>query len=151
MTAFAYPETGALYETISVAGGQSFRHGGMQDVDETALMQRIKAGDPDARQKLITGNLRHVLHSNRRYARSGAGIFDLLKAGDQGLAHALDNFETKGDGSFPAYAATCIRRHIEHVLDLAPADGKKSDHARHPGKLNQYQAAAHSTPDSCQN
>jgi hypothetical protein len=151
MTAFAYPETGALYETIFVAGGQPFHHGGMQDANEMALMQRIKAGDPDARQKLITGNLRHVLHSNRRYARSGAGIFDLLKAGDLGLAHALDNFETKGDGSFPAYAATCIRQHIEHALNLAPADGKKPGHARHPVKSGRHQAATHSTPDSCQN
>ncbi|HZW25647.1 MAG TPA: sigma factor [Gallionella sp.] len=149
MTIFAYPETGALYETISVSGGQPFRHG--QDADGMALMQRIKAGDPDARQKLIIGNLRHVLHSNRRYARSGAGIFDLLKAGDRGLAHALDSFETKGDGSFPAYAATCIRQQIERALDLAPADGKKPGHARHLGRASQHQAAAHSTSDSCQN
>lgn len=151
MTAFVYPDTGALYETISVADGQPFRHGGMQDADEMALMQRIKAGDPDARQKLITGNLRHVLHSNRRYARSGAGIFDLLKAGDRGLVHALDSFETKGEGSLPAYAAMCVRQHIERVLDLVPAEGKKPGHARHLGRSSRHQAAMHSTPDSCPN
>lgn len=124
MTAFAYPERGALYETVSIAGRDRFRHGSqalpLDDAHDLTLMQRIKQGDFDARQKLITRNLRHVLHSNKRYARNGAGLFDLLKAGNRGLAHALENFEPESDGLFSEYAASCIRQHIETTLNLVP-------------------------------
>lgn len=139
MTAFAYPETGAA----------------ANDSHEQALMQRIKAGDSDARQKLVTGNLRHVLHNNKRYAHNGARIFDLLKAGNQGLVHALDNFEAEGDESFSAYAASCIRRHIEHALNLdqRPEERDTRNSARHLGRSSQHQAAMHLTAqaDSCPN
>lgn len=114
MTAFTDPETGALSETVSMAGdGYPFRH------DSQELIQRLKAGDYDARQKLITGSLRQVLHSHNGYAHSRVGIFDLLKAGNRGLAHALESFKAECDGRFSAYAASCIRRHIEHMLNLA--------------------------------
>lgn len=136
MTAFAYPETGALYETISIAGG--LRHGNqviqpLDDACELALMNRVKAGDFDARQQLITVNLLHVLHSNRRYALSGAGIFDLLKAGNRGLVHALENFEPGSDGRFSVYAASCIRQHIERALNPLhrPAPPKSLSPASH--------------------
>ncbi|HXU93843.1 MAG TPA: sigma factor [Gallionella sp.] len=124
MTAFAYLERGALYETISIAGRDRFRHDSqalpLDGAQDPALMQRIKQGDFDARQKLITGNLRHVLHNNRRYARNGAGLFDLLKAGNRGLAHALENFDPESDGPFSEYAALCIRQHIETTLNPVP-------------------------------
>lgn len=113
----------ALCATIGVehhvtipAGMITFRHGnriGRCDIEELALMHRIRSGDFDAKQKLVTANLRLVLHSNRRYANSGAGIFDLLKAGNRGLAHALDTFEPESDGSFAEHAALCIRQYIE--------------------------------------
>ncbi len=140
MTAFAYPETGALYETISLAGGHPFRHDSrtmpLDDAHELALMKRIKAGDFDARQKLITNNLRLVLHSNRRYAHSGAGIFDLLKAGNRGLVHALESFEPEGDGCFSVYAASCIRQHIELALNPLhrPAAHKNFPTPERPGR-----------------
>lgn len=135
MTASAYPETIASAD----------------DSHEQALMQRIKAGDADAKQKLITGNLRHVLHSNKRYARNGARIFDLLKAGNRGLAHALDNFETEGDGIFSAYAATCIRRHIECALNLNQRPQQRNTPARHCSE--RHPAARHIAAqlDSCPN
>ncbi|BBI99459.1 hypothetical protein FGKAn22_11520 [Ferrigenium kumadai] len=133
MTAFAYPETSALYETISHSAVQLFRHGSqampLDDAHDLALMQRIKQGDFDARQKLITGNLRQVLHSNKRYTRSGTGIFDLLKAGNRGLVHALENFEPESDGRFSAYAALCIRQHIERTLIPGHQTASPAPHA----------------------
>lgn len=135
MTASVYPETIASAD----------------DSHERALMLRIKAGDTDAKQKLITGNLRHVLHSNKRYAGNGARIFDLLKAGNLGLAHALDNFETEGDGIFSAYAATCIRRHIECALNLDQRPQQRSTPARHCGERQQAARRIAAQQDSCPN
>lgn len=124
MTGFACPETEALRTTLlSMAGehpvpGEMPARGGKQAAlcKEPTLIQRIRSGDFDARQKLITTNLRAVLENNRRYARNGVGIFDLLKAGNLGLAHALDTHPAEAPGSFPEYAAACIRRHVELAL-----------------------------------
>lgn len=95
-------------------------------------MNLIRAGDFDTRQNLVTRNLRVVLRRNRRYANMGIRIFDLLKAGNRGLEHALENFEQEGGGCFSTYAASCIRQNIEHIIlhrDVhgVPRHGK-SDH-----------------------
>lgn len=132
MTAFAYP-------TIISS---------TDDSHEQSLMLRIRAGDSDAKLKLITGALRHVLHSNKRYARNGARIFDLLKAGNHGLAHALDSFEAEGDDSFSAYAATCIRRHIECALNLDQRPQQRNTPAQGCGERPAHIAAQ---PVSCPN
>lgn len=120
MTISAYP-TSATHEIIPVPCGYSFRQEGQlvepaNDAHDLALLHRIKAGDGDTRRQLVTGNLLHVLRSSKRYARSGAGIFDLLKAGDKGLAHALEHFKPDCESRFSAYAASCIRQHIERAL-----------------------------------
>lgn len=120
MTASAYPGTCA---TQKITDEPPLHHDSPttqppNDAHELALMQRIKAGDFEARQQLVACNLLHVLRSHKHYAHNGTKIFDLLKAGDKGLVHALDNFEPKSLGQFSVYAATCIRQHIE--LALAP-------------------------------
>jgi DNA-directed RNA polymerase sigma subunit (sigma70/sigma32) len=104
------------------AGHGRSRHDHQPDDDhELELLQRARTGDPDTGQQLITSTLLHVLRSNRHYARNGTRIFDLLDAGRQGLAHALENFEPENKESFSSYASMCIRRHIEQALNLRPS------------------------------
>lgn len=112
MTSPAYPETSA-----AINGGCHGRCDAADATHDLALMRRIKAGDFDTRQQLVISNLLHVLRSNKSYARNGTGIFDLLKAGERGLVHALENFEREGNDRFSAYAASCIRLHIEYTLN----------------------------------
>jgi DNA-directed RNA polymerase sigma subunit (sigma70/sigma32) len=104
MTATAHPEIAPLSTRTAI------------DERDLELMHRIKAGDFDTRQQLLTCNLLHVLRSKRSYARNGAGIFDLLKAGERGLVHALEHFEQESEDRFSTYAASCIRLHIELTL-----------------------------------
>ncbi len=105
------------------------------DDRERTLMNLMKAGDFDARQNMIACNLRLVLNGNRRYANKGVRLFDLLKAGNLGLEHALENFETEGKGRFSAYAAHCIRQNIEHTIQnwdsRRPPPLGKPDHDRY--------------------
>ncbi|MCK9201870.1 MAG: hypothetical protein M0P59_11125 [Gallionella sp.] len=129
MTAPAYPGTSA---TQKITDGPPLCHDSQaiqpsDDAHELALMQRIKAGDFDTRQQLVACNLLHVLRSHKHYAHSGTKIFDLLKAGDKGLVHALDHFEPKSRGRFSTYAATCIRQHIELVLNPQSAPSACTD------------------------
>ena len=107
----------------------------LNDDQEMALLNLIKAGDFDARQKMIARNLRLALNSTRRYANKGIKLFDLLKAGNLGLAHALENFEHEGNGRFSIYAARCIRQNIEYAIlnwdGCSPAWLEKSNHDRY--------------------
>lgn len=107
----------------------------LDEGQELTLMNLLKAGDFDARQKMIARNLRLALNGTRRYANKGIRLFDLLKAGNLGLAHALENFEREGHGRFSAYADQCIRQSIEYVIQnwdgCGPAWLEKSDHDRY--------------------
>lgn len=137
------PATGARYHSTTSAEIFQFRRNSSEAADESqlsddrelALMNLMKAGDFDARQQMVTRNLRVVLNSTRRYANKGIRIFGLLKAGNQGLEHALENFGQEGGRYFSTYAAWCIRRNIEHVLlnpeGSSPAVAGKSNHAQY--------------------
>lgn len=107
----------------------------LNDGQDLALMNLIKNGDFDAKQNMIARNLRLVLNNTRRYASKGVRLFDLLKAGNLGLEHALENFEPEGKEHFSTYAARCIRRNIEHVIlnwdGHSPAWLEKPDHNRY--------------------
>jgi len=107
----------------------------LNDEQELALLNLIKKGDFDARQKMIARNLRLVLNNTRRYARKGIRLFDLLKAGNLGLAYALENFEPEDNERFSTYAARCIRRNIEYAIlnwDVRnPPSLGKADHDRY--------------------
>src|SRR5574340_1510674 len=100
-----------------------------------SLLNLLKAGDFDARQKMIARNLRLALNGTRRYANKGIRLFDLLKAGNLGLAYALENFEHEGHGRFSAYADQCIRQSIEYAIQnwdgCGPAWLEKPDHDRY--------------------
>ena len=105
------------------------------DERELALMNPIKEGDFDARQKMIARNLRLALNGIRRYTDKGIRLFDLLKAGNLGLAHALENFEREGHARFSAYADQCIRQSIEYAIrnwdGCGPVWLEKSGHDRY--------------------
>lgn len=106
----------------------------LNDGQDMALMNLIKNGDFDAKQNMIARNLRLALNGTRRYANKGIRLFDLLKAGNLGLAYALENFECEG-GRFSAYADQCIRQSIEYAIQnwdgCGPAWLEKSDHDRY--------------------
>lgn len=103
--------------TETIDSRTSAAHESQLDEDqELALLNLIKEGNFDARQKMIARNLRLALNGTRRYANKGIRLFDLLRAGNLGLAHALENFEREGQGRFSAYADQCIRQSIEYAI-----------------------------------
>jgi hypothetical protein len=69
-------------------------------------------------EKIISHNLRVALVDNiaMHYVNRGVALPDLIKEGNQGLTHALENFEVEGGSRFSSYAARCIRQHIEHAI-----------------------------------
>ena len=64
-----------------------------------ALLRRAQAGDEDAREKLIEGNLRLVLSVIQRFVGRGENPDDLFQVGCIGLMKAIANFDVNQGGA----------------------------------------------------
>ena len=69
-----------------------------------SLLELCKQGDLQAREELISGNLRLVLSVIQRFAGRGEMADDLFQVGCVGLIKAIDNFDTSENVRFSTYA-----------------------------------------------
>ena len=81
-----------------------------------ALLRRAKAGDQDARQQLIEGNLRLVLSVIQRFSSRGENADDLFQVGCVGLIKAIDNFDINQPVRFSTYGVPMIIGEIRRYL-----------------------------------
>jgi RNA polymerase nonessential primary-like sigma factor len=84
--------------------------------EERDAARAMRAGDFDARQKLIERNLRLVVSIARHYAHRGLALPDLIEEGNLGLMHALDKFDPERGFRFSTYATWWIRQAIERAI-----------------------------------
>lgn len=86
------------------------------------LLIQAQAGDTEAREQLITGNLRLVLSVLQRFNNRTDQADDLFQVGCIGLMKAIDNFDTTHDVRFSTYAVPMIigeiRRHLRDYTTL---------------------------------
>ena len=68
------------------------------------LLPKVHAGDQEARQELIQGNLRLVLSVIQRFNNRGENVDDLFQVGCIGLMKAIDNFDLEQNVRFSTYA-----------------------------------------------
>ena len=67
------------------------------------LLRRAKAGDKQAREALIEGNLRLVLSVIQRFEKRGESPDDLFQVGCIGLIKAISNFDPDKQVRFSTY------------------------------------------------
>lgn len=72
--------------------------------EKEELFEKIKAGDKEARERYIKGNLRLVLSVIKRFQNSSENADDLFQIGCIGLMKAIDNFDTTLMVKFSTYA-----------------------------------------------
>ena len=72
------------------------------------LFEQMKNGDKEAREKIISGNLRLVLSVIQRFGGRGENADDLFQIGCVGLIKAIDNFDTTLDIQLSTYAVPMI-------------------------------------------
>ena len=65
----------------------------LKEEEKAELFERIKAGDEEAREQYIKGNLRLVLSVIKRFESSSENADDLFQIGCVGLMKAVDHFD----------------------------------------------------------
>ena len=84
--------------------------------EKEELFKRIKAGDKEARDTFIQGNLRLVLSVIQRFSGRGENPDDLFQVGCIGLIKAIDNFDTEVGVLFSTYAVHMIIGEVRRFL-----------------------------------
>ena len=85
--------------------------------EELELARRIEQGDLEAKEKLITHNLRLVISIAKRYQTSpNMTLLDLVQEGTFGLIRATEKFDWRRGLKFSTYATLWIRQAIQRGL-----------------------------------
>lgn len=83
---------------------------------EQDFAKRLKEGDQDARDALITANLRLVVSIAKRYNNRGLLFLDLIQEGNLGLLRSIDKFDYTLGYKFSTYSTWWIRQAITRAL-----------------------------------
>ena len=84
--------------------------------EEVELAKRIKAGDKEARERMIKANLRLVVKIARDYENYGLPLLDLISEGNIGLMKAVERFDPSKGGKLSTYASWWIKQAIKRAL-----------------------------------
>ncbi len=80
------------------------------------LMLRIKAGDEQAKEEFIMGNLKLVLSVIKRFQNAKVSADDMFQSGCIGLIKAVKNFDVTLGVCFSTYAVPMIIGEIKRIL-----------------------------------
>jgi RNA polymerase primary sigma factor len=92
------------------------RHPLLSPEEEYRVAQRAARGDPQARERLITSNLRLVVSIAAQYRDLGVPLLDLIQEGNIGLITAVERFDPSRGYKFSTYATWWIRQAIMRSL-----------------------------------
>jgi RNA polymerase primary sigma factor len=92
------------------------RHKLLTAAEEVELSQRIERGDLEAKERMMTANLRLVVSLAKRYQDRGLTLFDLIQEGNVGLMRAVEKFDHRKGFKFSTYAVWWIRQSLARGL-----------------------------------
>ena len=114
-----------MVNKVEICGINTSRLPILKEKEKMELLQRMRRGDPDARETLINGNLRLVLSVVQRFTNRGENLDDLFQVGCIGLIKAIDHFDIQQGVRFSTYAVSAekiaeIDRQM-HISSLIPS------------------------------
>lgn len=92
------------------------RHKILEYSEVNELIKKAQAGDKQARDKVITSNLRFVVTVAKQFQGRGLPLMDLISSGSEGLMKAVDKFDTSRGVTFLSYAIWWIRQSIYNSI-----------------------------------
>lgn len=108
---YAYGQAKVEICGVNTAKLQTLKNDEMKE-----LLKRSRAGDREAREKLIYGNLRLVLSVIQRFTSRGENPDDLFQVGCIGLIKAIDNFDPSHEVMFSTYGVPMISGEVKRFL-----------------------------------
>ena len=101
---------------VEICGVNTAKLKTLKQEEMTQLLTRAKAGDREARDRLIEGNLRLVLSVTQRFLGRGENPDDLFQVGCIGLLKAVQNFDETKEVRFSTYGVPMIAGEIRRYL-----------------------------------
>lgn len=84
----------------------------LEPEQEALVFEQLEAGNPHARELLITHNLRLVVYIAKKFENSGVSIEDIISIGTIGLIKAVNTFQPSKKIKLATYASRCIENEI---------------------------------------
>ena len=93
--------------------------------EEQVIFQNIRDGKPNARDPLITHNLRLVVYIAKKFESPAVNVEDLISIGTIGLIKAVNTFSVERNIKLATYASRCIENEI--LMYLRKNAGRKAE------------------------
>ena len=101
---------------VEICGVNTAKLPVLKAAETRALLERARAGDRGAREKLIAGNLRLVLSVIQKFTGRGESMDDLFQVGVIGLIKAVDAFDLSQNVQFSTYGVPMIAGELRRFL-----------------------------------
>lgn len=101
---------------VEICGVNTAKLKTLKNDEMMQLLKQAQAGDAQARQKLIEGNLKLVLSVIQKFVGRGENPDDLFQVGCIGLLKAIENFDTSLGLRFSTYGCPMIAGEIRRYL-----------------------------------
>ena len=105
-----------MYNKVEICGVNTATLTVLSEREKIELLKRTQAGDRQARDELVNGNLRLVLSVIQRFTQRGENLDDLFQVGCIGLIKSIDNFDITQNVRFSTYAVPMIIGEIRRYL-----------------------------------
>ncbi len=105
-----------MINKVEICGVNTAKLKVLKEDEKIALLKKSRAGDKQARETLINGNLRLVLSVVQKFTNRGENPDDLFQVGCIGLIKAIDHFDPIHEVKFSTYAVPMILGEIRRYL-----------------------------------